>query len=123
MSEVKKKAVAKKDRNFEVELMEEKIKALESKIAKPQSKEELFQERLAKYEASKPRREALAAKINQRRRELQEMYPKARYEEVKILEAWERRAEQLKDSDPNASARFKYEFKVRISQINKDPMR
>ena len=123
MSEVKKKVTKKAERNFEVELMEEKIKSLEAKVTKPQTSEEAFQERLVKYEAGQPRRDALKAEIQERRRVMQEKYPKARYEEIKTLEAWDRRSDMLKDKDMNASIKLRNEFIRRVNQIQKDPTR
>jgi len=108
------------NRDLELELLKAKLELVEGKVTKPKTSEEEFQERLAKYEASKPAREELTAKIEARRMELMYKHPKARIDEIIVLEAWERRIEQTKKSDANFSNRLKYEYQRKINEINTD---
>lgn len=116
MSETKK--TTKQERNFEMELMEEKLKALEAKVVKPMNSQEAFQARVAQYDANKDKRDALKATIEANRRELREKYPEATGDEIRTLEAFQRRSEETKSLDPRASNRFKKEFNLRVKQLS-----
>lgn len=120
MSETKK---SKSKNELEYENLDLKIKNLEGKVTKPKTGAELYHERVAKYEAAADKRKKMEAQINENRRKLQEQIPKARFEEVKILEAWKRRIETLKETDPNNAIRFQNEYNTRVKLINQDPTR
>jgi len=90
--------------SLEVELLKEKVENLKSKIEKPKTSEELFQERVQKYESSQKERDTLKSQIEKRRLEIMqepELLGKARWDEVILLESWERRAKNVEKIDPN----------------------
>lgn len=114
------------EQNTELELLKAKLELLEGKVTKHKTSEEEFHARVAKYEASKEQREALKAQIEKRRLEimqLPELMGKARLDEVILLEAWERRAKDIESTNPSFAERLRYEFKKKVRDIQKDPMR
>lgn len=125
MKQTKEKQMSKEktNRDLELELLQEKLKNLEQRVTKPKNSQEEYEERLAKYDANKDKREALKQVINQRRMELQQQNPKAKWAEIEIIEAWERRSEELKATDPAGSQMFKNQIKRKLKEINSDPFR
>lgn len=105
--------------NMETELLKAKIEVLESKIPAAANKEAEYIERVKKYEANADKRRELQFQIEQNRLKLMAMYPKATQSDILILEAWQRRIEETKKTDPGYSARLQREYKQRINEINR----
>lgn len=114
----------KTEKDLEMELLEQKIKTLEAHVGKKgKSADELYQERLMKYEASKKEREEQKQKIEARKMEIWQEFPKFNGQEIALIEAWERRAAQLENVDPVASKRYREIIKEKYKEVAKDPNR
>lgn len=110
-------------RDLELELLQEKLKHLESKISKPQSSEEMYQQRVALYESKAPEREALQRQIDTNRMRLQNENPRARWDEIVKIEAWTRRANELEKTNPSYAQNLRNQVKLTLRDIAKDPFR
>lgn len=108
---------------LQIELLNEKIKNLQAQVTKPKTSEEMYQERLSKYETARENREKLKHEIDKRKLELWSKYPKMRSDEIMLIEAWERRAESLKDTNPHFAQQLQYRIREKIKEVNSDPTR
>jgi hypothetical protein len=104
--------------SLEMQLLMEKVKNLESKVTKPQTSDEEYQERLAKYEVSKGQREELKAQIESRKMEIWQQNPKMRQDEVILMEAWERRAKSIEATNPDFAKQLKHQMKLKVKEVN-----
>lgn len=110
-------------KDLQVELLNEKLKSLESKVIKPQTAEEAFQARVALYEAKQEERNKLAEKIQSRRNELMMQNYKLRQDEAAIIEAWERRAKENEVKNPDFAKMLKARIAEKLKEINSDSFR
>jgi hypothetical protein len=110
----------KSNQELQIEVLTAKLENLSSKVTKAKTSEEEFQERLAKYEASKPKRDALKADIEKRRMEIWSQNPKMKQEEVILMESWERRAKSIEATDPEFAGKLKGQMKAKVKEVNED---
>lgn len=106
------------EQSLEMQLLLEKIKNLESKVTKPKTSEEDYQERVNKYEAGQEARDKLKAEIEARRMQIWQENPKMRQDEVILMEAWERRAKAVAETNPGFAAQLKAQMKLKIKEVN-----
>lgn len=111
------------NQDLEMQLMREKLKNLESQLTKPKTSEEQFQERLARYEANKEKREAQKLEIEKRKMQIWQANPRMRQDEVMLIESWERRIEETKESNPHFASMLKHRIKEKIKEVNEDIFR
>lgn len=110
----------KSSQELQIELLQAQMENLAGKVSKPQSQEEAYQARQALYDSKKAERDALKLVIDNRRMEIMMMpnlMGKAKLPDAIILESWERRANQLKEVDPEQSAKLMAQFNRRIYEI------
>lgn len=104
------------EKNLEVELLKQKLKNLEQLLVQPKNAQEEYQERVAKYEAEQGKRDKMKKEIEKNRMELWAQNPRARQDEIVVLEAWIRKAATT--TDPEYKARLEQAIKAKFKEIN-----